>query len=139
MARTAWRCRGCALVLHAVAKSARKSVHWRLLGVSMLIGNLGLLQHHIRGLNHYGNRIADLQIHFFHAAARNYAFDLVFAHRHDHVSHQVADLQFFDLAYQAVACRNSHAGMIPCAREPVEAEIARENKFAAALNSRNIR
>jgi hypothetical protein len=105
----------------------------------MLIGNLGLLKHHIRGLNHYGNRIADLQIHFFHAAARNYAFDLVFAHGHYHVSHQVADLQFLDLAYQAVACRNSHAGMIPCAREAVEAEIAREIKLPAALNSRNIR
>jgi hypothetical protein len=89
----------------------------------MLIDNLGLLQHHICRLNDYRNRIADLQIHFFHAAARNYAFDLVFAHGHYHVSHEVADLQFLDFAYQAVACRNSHAGMIPCAREPVEVEM----------------
>src|SRR5271170_7612389 len=98
----------------------------------MLIGNLGLLQHHVRGLNHYRNRIADFQIHFFHAAARNHALDHVFAHRHDHVGHDVADLQLLDLAYQAVACRNSHAGIIPCAREPVEAEIAREGKFLTA-------
>jgi hypothetical protein len=100
----------------------------------MLIGNLGLLQHHIRGLNHYRNRIADLQIHFFHTAARNYAFDLVFAHGHYHVSHEVADLQFLDLAYQAVACRNSHAAIVPCAREPVETEIARGTEFPEALN-----
>src|SRR5580658_8322154 len=92
---------------------------------------LGLLQHHIRGLHHYRNRIADLQIHFFHAAPRNHALHLVFAYCHHHVSHEVADLQFLDLAYQSVACRNSHAAIIPCAREPVEAEIGRESNFSA--------
>jgi hypothetical protein len=48
------------------------------------------------------------------------------------VSHEVADLQFFDLPYQSVACRNSHAGMIPLARQPVEDEIARAINFRAA-------
>jgi hypothetical protein len=38
--------------------------------------------------------------------------------------HEIADLQFLDLAYEPVACRNSHGAIIPRAREPVEEEIA---------------
>ena len=130
MARAVWY-RGAREPMPAYA-SSKATINYITTAPERVGATLGLLQHHVRGLNHYRNRIADLQIHFFHAASRNHAFDLVFAHFHHHVSHQIADLQFLDLAEQSVARRNSHAGMIPRAQEPVEAEIARPIIFRVA-------
>jgi hypothetical protein len=92
-------------------------------GVESVWATLGLLQYHIRGLNDDGDGIADLQTHFFHAAARNDAFDRMLAHFNDDVGQDVTDLKLLDLANQAVASGNSHAGMIHGARRRVEEEI----------------
>jgi hypothetical protein len=71
--------------------------------------NLSFLQHDFGGLDDGGDGVANLEVHFFDAAAGDDAFDHVGAHLDYYVGHDVSNLKFSDFADQVVAGGYSHA------------------------------
>ena len=67
------------------------------------------MQHHFRGLDHGGDGVADLEVHFFRAAPSDDALHDVAAHFDRHVGHDVSQLQLGYFANQMIARRYSHA------------------------------
>jgi hypothetical protein len=63
---------------------------------------LVLLQHDFGGLDHRGNCVTHLQFHFIRAALRDYAFDQILARADDNVSHDAAELNFYNFTLETV-------------------------------------
>jgi hypothetical protein len=62
-----------------------------------------LLNHDFRGLNHCGDGIALLELKLVGAPSRDGTFNEIVAYPYDHVGHDIAQLNFFDLATQFVS------------------------------------
>jgi hypothetical protein len=62
------------------------------------------LNHHFRRFDDDGNFIAGLQVHFFHAAPGDNAFDFVLADLNHDVSHHATEIHFFHPAAELIAC-----------------------------------
>ena len=66
---------------------------------------LVFFEHDFGGLDDGLYGVADLEFHFFGAAAGDDAFNEVMAHANDHMGHDTAQLKFFNLAGEFVASR----------------------------------
>jgi hypothetical protein len=59
-------------------------------------------EHDFGGFDYGGDFVADFQLHFFHAALGDDAFDKVLSNLHDDMRHDAAKLNFSDFAFQAI-------------------------------------
>ena len=62
-----------------------------------------LLNHNFSGLNDRCDRIALLELELVGAPSRDSTFNQVLAHTDDHVGHDIAQLNLFDLSTQSVS------------------------------------
>jgi hypothetical protein len=67
-------------------------------------------KHDFGGFDYGGNFVADFEFHFFGAATGDDAFDEVLPDADDDVSHDAAELEFFDGAFQGVSSGECHRG-----------------------------
>ena len=70
---------------------------------------LVLLEHHLCGFDHSGNRVTDFQFHFFGAPSGYYTVDDVVPDDSNHnMSHHTPEGELLDLADQVIACGEFH-------------------------------
>src|ERR1700726_5330566 len=62
------------------------------------------LQHYFRGLDHSGDRVADLELHLLRAPSGNHAFDRILAHADSHMSHHAIHFKLDNLPFDMVSC-----------------------------------
>jgi hypothetical protein len=65
-------------------------------------------KHDFGGFDYGGNLVADFEFHFFGAATSDDAFDEILADADDDVSHDAAELEFFDGAFQGISSGECH-------------------------------
>jgi len=65
-------------------------------------------KHDFGGFDYGGNFVADFEFHFFGAATGDDAFDEVLPDADDDVSHDAAELEFFDGAFQRISSGECH-------------------------------
>jgi hypothetical protein len=65
-------------------------------------------KHDFGGFDYGGNFVADFEFHFLGAATGNDAFDEVLPDADDDVSHDAAELEFFDSAFQGISSGECH-------------------------------
>jgi hypothetical protein len=66
-----------------------------------LVGSL--FEHNFSGFDDRGNGVTDLQLHFLGASFGYDAFDQMLANLQDHVGHNPAELEFYNLSFQTIA------------------------------------
>jgi hypothetical protein len=62
-----------------------------------------LLNHHLGGFDHSRDRVALLELEFVGAAACDGTLNEIVSDPHDHVGHDIAELDFFDFSTQFVS------------------------------------
>jgi hypothetical protein len=66
---------------------------------------LVFFEHDFGGFDYGFYGVADFEFHIFGAASGDDAFNEVIAYAHDHMSHDSAQLKFFNLASEFIASR----------------------------------